>query len=133
MNKDDTAKDMYRGNISANFMSSGATKMNIVFGEFWGRGRYKCEGGEANYWTSTPDKDNHVASWLFRMGDSRICKNRVGLAHLFSIRCVKDAGGNCKITVNFILPFIYWSGLIISTGNKLNSHDKYVKNPSKEQ
>ncbi len=92
MSKDDTAKDMYRGNIAANFMSGGATKMNIVFGGFWGQGRYKGEGGEANYWTSTLDKDNHVASRLFRMGDSRICKNRVGLAHLFSIRCVKDAG-----------------------------------------
>lgn len=89
MMESDTAKDMFRSSIANNFMDGGTSKMNVLFGGMFGRGKFYDIGISAAFWTSTREGYS-IVSRLFKKGDNRICKNRNGEAYCLSLRCIKD-------------------------------------------
>lgn len=89
MSHEDADKEMYRGNVAANLLEGGASNMNIKLSGRFGRGKFSGLGETAEFWSSTCD-GNPITTRLFKKGDGRICRNKLGEAYIISVRCVKD-------------------------------------------
>ncbi len=91
MGKDETDIKMFRGAVADNLTEGGISKMNIQYsGEHrQGADNFSGMGESGCYFTSSHD-GMPIVSRLFKKGDSRIAKNRTGLAYGMSVRCVRD-------------------------------------------
>ena len=89
MSEQDTSKTGYRGNIAPWFFDGGATKMNIKFGGYYGRGAFWYLEQNAYFFTTSHDGVPMIVR-SFSKGVNLISNTRLGIGYWLSIRCVKD-------------------------------------------